>query len=74
MTGPEHYAAAEALLADARRTQAEDDAKRWLARAQVHATLALAAATALNVPHPEGGMENTDSLAWFKAASAGRKR
>ncbi len=59
MTGPEHYAAAEALLADARRAQVEDDAKRWLARAQVHATLAVAAATALG--------SAADSQAWAAA-------
>lgn len=54
MTGPEHYAAAEALLADARHAHVEDDAKRWLARAQVHATLALAAATAIDLDRQRG--------------------
>jgi hypothetical protein len=50
MTGPEHYIAAEQLLVDARRAQEEDDAARArrLAMAQVHATLALAAATGVH--------------------------
>ena len=48
MTGPDHYRLAEDLLLDARRAQDEDDASRMrrLAIAQIHATLALAAATA----------------------------
>lgn len=48
MTGPEHYRRAEQLEAQA----AEDEgpsAPRLVARAQVHATLALAAATAAGV-------------------------
>jgi len=48
MTGPEHYREAEVLLADA---NPPDEESRWdmalLAAAQVHATLALTAATAL---------------------------
>jgi hypothetical protein len=49
MTGPDHYRLAEELLIDARRAQEENDAARArrLAIAQVHATLALAAATAI---------------------------
>lgn len=51
MNGPEHYAEAERLAALA--DKALDAVPRWLdqtiARAQVHATLALAAATALGV-------------------------
>jgi len=62
MTGPEHYAAAETLLASARSAPVEEDAKRWLARAQVHATLALAAATAV------GTAADADSQAWAEAA------
>ena len=52
MTGAEHYAAAERLLAWLDRTKPEDDHPRidghqphLIAAAQVHATLALAAAT-----------------------------
>lgn len=51
MTGPEHYAAAEVLLANAERHTTEDPGDMRIAEvsaatAQVHATLALAAATA----------------------------
>lgn len=47
MTGPEHYREAEGLL-DALQELRHDDLARTevVARAQVHATLALAAATA----------------------------
>ncbi|MEV1201695.1 hypothetical protein [Microbispora rosea] len=48
MTGPEHYAQAEALLESAARERIGSDQERYLlAAAQVRATLALAAATAL---------------------------
>jgi hypothetical protein len=53
MTGAEHYIAAEELLTDARHAQNESDATRLLATAQVHATLALAAATGV---HDAGGV------------------
>lgn len=52
MTGPEHYQAAEKLLEVAQlrnRDQSvgvNDEAAYYVAEAQVHATLALAAATA----------------------------
>lgn len=60
-TGPEHYREAERILRD-RPTQAHI--------AQVHATLALAAAAAMNLPHPDGGMMTVDWEAWRDAASA----
>lgn len=44
MTGPEHYRAAEQLLADA-ETSIELDQSHYLLAAQVHATLAATAAT-----------------------------
>ena len=49
MTGPEHYLAAERLLReiDERRNAPLDISSRRVGQAQVHATLALAAATAL---------------------------
>ncbi len=51
MTGPEHYRQAEELIAEARkvpRTEAASDRyARAITEAQAHATLALAAATAL---------------------------
>lgn len=65
MTGPEHYAEAEALAA-----KIADGAVDWepiAALAQVHATLALAAATAMN--DADGGMVPTDWNAWAKVAS-----
>lgn len=51
MTGPENYAAAEDLVRSAASIPPKDDepnpcAALLIARAQVHATLALAAATA----------------------------
>jgi hypothetical protein len=58
MTGPEHYHAAELLLAEAAERPGEASA-RSIAAAQVHATLALAAATALH------GV--TDHRHWFEA-------
>jgi len=49
MTGPEHFLAAERLLGEASEVEgADSDVERYcLAAAQVHATLANAAATAL---------------------------
>jgi len=58
MSGPEHYHAAELLLAEAREQPGEGSA-RSMAAAQVHATLALAAATALH------GV--SDHRHWFEA-------
>ena len=51
MTGPEHYANAESDLEHAARASdmgRQDDVTYWLGCAQVHATLAQAAATALS--------------------------
>jgi hypothetical protein len=73
MTGPEHYAEAERLIALARTDRqglyahTTDPYAKMLADAQIHATLALAAATALAVhgvrEHIEDGQE------WRKAAA-----
>ena len=53
MTGPEHYSYAEQLLDEAGDAENGSDHERYLvAAAQVHATLALAAATALPGEHP----------------------
>ncbi len=60
MDGPEHYHRAEQLAAEAYRhlgQENEQAAATWAAVAQVHATLALAAATALKREH--------DSPAWM---------
>ncbi len=65
MTGPEHFDMAEALAAEARKHlgqgEGQDTAAVWAAVAQVHATLALAAATAL-------GTRDADSQAWVRVA------
>ena len=51
MTGPDHYGKAEELAAKAHdylgQGEGQDSAAAWAAVAQVHATLALAAATSL---------------------------
>jgi hypothetical protein len=58
MTGPDHYAEAERLLALAgRHSSGATYGPEWtltLAAAQVHATLALAAATAVGTAGPDG--------------------
>ena len=76
MTGPEHYREAEYMLQMATNQLASqgddgiDDANRLIARGQVHATLALAAATALNDTDPQhGGMPVRDWDAWRAVAS-----
>jgi hypothetical protein len=57
MTGPEHYAEAERLLTLAdRHTRGVTYAQEWtltLTAAQVHATLALAAVTAVGTAGPD---------------------
>jgi hypothetical protein len=58
MTGPEHFRAAETLLAEAESQPGEASARN-IAAAQVHAVLALAAATALH------GV--SDHQHWFEA-------
>jgi hypothetical protein len=59
MTGPEHYREAERLLEASKDRGSADETAR-IAEAQVHATLALAAATALS------GAD--DDQAWQRAA------
>ncbi|MFD8577206.1 hypothetical protein ACFV1H_17975 [Streptomyces virginiae] len=76
MTGPEHYRKAEALLAVA--DDYEDDGAPQTARsrreeAQVHATLALAAATALIDETPRGDCF-ANYQAWQHVAGAGEGR
>jgi hypothetical protein len=62
MTGPEHYQAAEDLLSQPWLD--DPHARSFIARAQVHATLALAAATALS-----HGVDAGSRHAWSEAAS-----
>lgn len=64
MTGPEHYKYAEHLIAVA--NQASDGIALTLAEAQVHATLALAAATAMGALDA-ADINTTDLDAWCAA-------
>lgn len=72
MTGPEHYREAERLLAIVAPIPATaEDAPAnasIVAEAQAHATLALAAATAL-VSYRDNGMTEGDRSAWYRTAS-----
>ena len=77
MTGVEHYREAEVLLTGTHKCRIPEDNEgtpcpfctRDLAKAQVHATLALAAATALGREGEGGTQPNKDRAAWFAAAS-----
>ena len=78
MTGPEHYAAAERLLRILTKPVEHGgtviDASmnpNVAAAAQAHATLALAAATALGHCTPEDTFPDADRRAWYVAASEG---
>lgn len=77
MTGPEHYLEAERLLDLASTTIPEDEPAQAAvtARAQVHATLALTAATAgldaYNVDDQVAtGRRADDSRAWHEVINA----
>lgn len=66
MTGPEHYRYAEQLLDMAGDDELGSDAERYrIAKAQVHATLGLAAALAAA---RLGEMPAWDADAWYSAA------
>ena len=71
MTGPEHYRQAEEILEAlaalaAAGTLPEAHSTALHRQAQVHATLALAAATALR---GHEGLPERDRKAWFEAAA-----
>jgi len=81
-TGPEHYAEAEQSIAMATEQMAaiaandptaglRSEAIFWLQTAQVHATLALAAATALVTPEPSDERIAVDPIVaeWWRVAS-----
>lgn len=71
MTGPEHYREAEKLLAlDENLRESGGDPGDMLFAAQVHATLALAAATALIDETPRSDCF-ANYRAWQDAAGAG---
>lgn len=69
MTGPEHYTEAERLIQQARDSTGNDWSALYLAQAQVHATLALAAATAL----PGDSDRQNDTYEWSRVAGQGAK-
>ncbi|MEE1814259.1 hypothetical protein PUR59_04385 [Streptomyces sp. SP18ES09] len=70
MTGPEHYREAEQHLGFALNSETDREAETHCAIAQVHATLALSAATALSDPALSGPPSATvpEWDAWQKAA------
>jgi hypothetical protein len=69
MTGPEHYREAEVLMADADEAGSiTPEGLALIALAQVHATLALAAATALH-GSADAGQPMSDDKAWRAAAA-----
>ena len=83
MTGPEHYREAERHLSAASYTHGPggdpvhpEAAAHHLATAQAHATLALAAATAMGAPVEDdlAGFTIEDRDAWYKAAGERPKR
>lgn len=74
MTGPEHYREAERLLDIATNDNWSREARtEAVPLAQVHATLALAAATALlgafSAACLEDGIEDDTLTEWYEAAS-----
>jgi len=78
VTGPEHYQEAENRLLMAWEDDRDPENVRHLvAEAQVHATLALAAATALNDNGTEadgGGMPLADFNQWRETVGANMQR
>lgn len=71
MNGPDHYREAKRLLTESRDILRPNDegpceADRMIAEAQVHATLALAAATALATPSTRAAVRTMN--AWHDAA------
>lgn len=71
MNGPQHYREAERRLLMAwEEDRVPEDVAHLVAEAQVHATLALAAATAMhaNVDGTELGPGEDEFQAWYEAA------
>jgi hypothetical protein len=69
MTGPEHFQRAEELLGSLGNFENQAQGEAAIALAQVHATLALAAATALSRYIPESGFLAPDRTEWYHVAS-----
>jgi len=80
MTGPEHFHRAEQLAAKARKLLGQGEGQAtaavWAAVAQVHATLALAAATGAEGPSSVAGPAETPETAGAdgRAEAAGAQR
>ena len=79
MTGPDHYREAERLIGEAHENQFNQGSgdpvtPELLSEAQVHATLAAAAATALGREGGDGTQPSKDRAAWFDAAAECRKQ
>ncbi|MEU6342157.1 hypothetical protein ABZ883_14590 [Streptomyces sp. NPDC046977] len=72
MTGPEHYQQAENLMTEYEAiVENGGDPGDMLQAAQIHATLALAAATAMGAPvdgEADSGLPPRDAKAWYDAA------
>ncbi|MFD4343433.1 hypothetical protein ACFWQ6_00875 [Streptomyces coelicoflavus] len=80
-SGPQHYQEAERLLTRAHFYTYGDGGDpvtgaAFAAEAQVHATLALAAATAVSAPvdGAEPGMSSSEWQAWHQAAGVKRQK
>ena len=74
MTGPEHYEIAERLIMHLNEIpdphgDGAHACELVITEAQVHATLALAAATALGREGADGTMPSRDRAEWFSAAA-----
>jgi hypothetical protein len=71
MSGPEHYREAERLVsvANAERVDYPAAARVHIAAAQVHATLALAAATAMPAAHRYLGGEGGHDREWAEVTA-----
>ena len=66
MNGPEHYRSAQDALQKA-SSEMPEARTYWLQRAHVHATLALAAATAMDALSVDG-LPSADSREWREIA------
>lgn len=73
MTGPECYLEAQRLAAESYHEDRYEQPEVLLARAQVFATLALAAATALGREGEGRTQPSKDKAAWFDVAAECRK-
>jgi hypothetical protein len=80
MNGPQHYREAERLIkglkTDSGAVYVEEGNEQVIALAQVHATLALATATAMGAPvdqEADSGLPPQDAKAWNDAAGVNGK-